>query len=63
MVKYYNTFIVRIGDGEPQAPRGHIVHVPTQEQEYFNDYAKLNKFIAEHLISPENGNDAEGVKE
>ncbi len=55
MEKYYNTFIIKISDGVSEEPRGHIQHIATQAQKYFEGYEEMNRFISTHLKPPDNG--------
>ncbi len=50
---YYNSFVVKIWSNESKrAVRGHVQHVNSQEQVYFDSLKKATDFITSHLGQP-----------
>lgn len=55
MGKFYNTFVIKISGTATDCLIGHIQHVATQQEEYFEGFDRMNHFISEHLKPPDNG--------
>ena len=51
---YYNTFLIKIWCDEAGGKlRGYIQHASTQQHAYFASSEEMNKFILNHLDSPD----------
>ncbi len=60
MGNFYNTFVIKIIGLKTDDLRGHIQHVATRQEEYFESFDKMNRFILERLKEPENGEPGTG---
>lgn len=60
MGNFYNTFVIKISGSATDCLRGHIQHVATQQEEYFESFDKMNRFISEHLKEPKCGEPGAG---